>query len=151
MATEYQSQDWSALTLTKTILSSPNQTLEFARKLATTLSSGDIVTLEGDLAAGKTTFTKGLALGLGITDTVDSPTFAIIKEYHGKINLYHMDVYRLDGDSDVEFILEYLDKEGVIVIEWASIIEADLPKNRLDIKLTRLTGDQREITIVDNR
>ena len=131
------------------IVNSPAQTIVLAEKLGASLTAGSILTLEGDLAAGKTTFTKGLALGLGIKDIIDSPTFAIVKEYdEGRLPLFHMDVYRLDGDSDIEFILEYFDRDGVCVVEWASIIEQDLPKQRIDIKIERLDGDQRRITIL---
>jgi tRNA threonylcarbamoyladenosine biosynthesis protein TsaE len=133
--------------MSKIIVNSAEETMEFAKKLGSGLVPGSILTLEGNLAAGKTTFTKGLALGLGIEDVIDSPTFAIVKEYEGKIPLFHMDVYRLDGDSDIEFILEYFDRDGVCVIEWASIIEEDLPKERIDVKIERLDGDGREITV----
>ena len=133
------------------IVNSPAETMVVAEKLGASLTAGSILTLEGDLAAGKTTFTKGLALGLGIKDIIDSPTFAIVKEYdEGRLPLFHMDVYRLDGDSDIEFILEYFDRGGVCVIEWASIIEQDLPKQRIDIKIGSLDGDQRRITILGN-
>jgi len=135
----------------KFIVNSPEETIEFAKNLGSGLAPGSILTLEGDLAAGKTTFTKGLAQGLAIDDVIDSPTFAIIKEYDGKIPLYHMDVYRLDGDSDIDFILEYFDRDGVCVIEWASMIEQDLPSDRIDIKIDRLDGDRREITVIDSR
>ena len=131
----------------KIVVNSPEETIAFAQKLGSTLKAGSILTLEGNLAAGKTTFTKGLALGLGIDEVIDSPTFAIVKEYEGRIPLFHMDVYRLDGDLDIEFILEYFDREGVCVIEWASMIEEDLPPNRMDVKIERLNGDVREIII----
>lgn len=137
--------------MNKIIINSPVETIEFARKLGSGLAPGSILTLEGDLAAGKTTFTKGLALGLGIDEIIDSPTFAIVKEYEGRIPLFHMDVYRLDGDSDIDFILEYFDRDGVCVIEWASIIEQDLPKERIDVKLNRLVGDSREIIITGSK
>ena len=132
----------------KVIVNSSEETMEFAKKLGSGLAPGAILTLEGELAAGKTTFTKGIALGLGIKEIIDSPTFAIIKEYEGRIPLYHMDVYRLDGDSDTQFILEYFDRNGVCVIEWASIIAEDLPNKRIDVKIEHLGGDSREITIV---
>lgn len=121
----------------------------FAEELGRGLLPGTILTLEGDLAAGKTTFTKGLALGIDIDDVIDSPTFALIKEYDdGRLPLYHMDVYRLDGDSDIDFILEYFDRnDGVCVVEWASIIEQDLPARRIDVRIDRLEGDRREITV----
>ena len=76
----------------------------FSKRLASSLQPGDVITLEGDLGAGKTAFTKGLAVGLGIQKNVNSPTFTIIKEYQGKMPLYHMDVYRLeDSYEDLRF------------------------------------------------
>ncbi|MCL1990102.1 MAG: tRNA (adenosine(37)-N6)-threonylcarbamoyltransferase complex ATPase subunit type 1 TsaE [Defluviitaleaceae bacterium] len=133
----------------KVITHSPEETMEIGRKIGSGLAAGSILTLEGDLAAGKTTFTKGLALGLGVEDVIDSPTFAIVKEYEGWLPLFHMDVYRLDGDSDTEFIVEYFERDGVCVIEWASMIAADLPNERVDVKINRLDGACREITVVD--
>lgn len=134
----------------KVIVNSAEETIKFAKRLGSGLAPGSILTLEGDLAAGKTTFTKGLAMGLGIKDVIDSPTFAIVKEYEGDIPLFHMDVYRLDGDSDIEFILEYFDRGGVCVIEWASIIAQDLPTERINIWIERLDGDGRKITVTNH-
>jgi len=135
----------------KITVNSVEEMISFAKKLSSGLVPGSILALEGELAAGKTTFTKGLALGLGIEDVIDSPTFAIVKEYDsGRLPLYHMDVYRLDGDTDIEFILEYFDRGGICVIEWASIIEGDLPTERIDIRIDNLGGNGREITITDN-
>jgi len=134
----------------KIIVNNAEETILLAKKLGSGLTPGSILTLEGELAAGKTTFAKGLALGLGIKEIIDSPTFAIVKEYDtGRLPLFHMDVYRLDGDSDIEFILEYFDRDGICVIEWASVIKADLPHNRIDVKILRLEENKREITIID--
>jgi tRNA threonylcarbamoyladenosine biosynthesis protein TsaE len=122
-------------------------TQAFAKRLSSFLQPGDVITLEGDLGAGKTTFTKGLAVGLGIGRTVNSPTFTIIKEYHGKMPLYHMDVYRLeDSDEDLGFD-EYFSGNGVTVIEWAHIIEEQLPSERLNIYLYHEGNDSRKIVL----
>lgn len=122
-------------------------TQTFAKRLSSFLQPGDVITLEGDLGAGKTTFTKGLAAGLGIGRTVNSPTFTIIKEYHGKMPLYHMDVYRLeDADEDLGFD-EYFSGNGVTVIEWAHIIEEQLPSERLSIYLYHEGNDSRKIVL----
>ncbi|EOR22575.1 tRNA (adenosine(37)-N6)-threonylcarbamoyltransferase complex ATPase subunit type 1 TsaE [Niallia alba] len=111
------------------------ETIGFAERIASLLEAGDVITLEGDLGAGKTTFTKGIARGLGITKTVNSPTFTIIKEYQGKMPLYHMDVYRLkDSDEDLGFD-EYFEGDGVTVVEWAHLIEDQLPLEYLQIQL----------------
>ena len=86
------------------------------------------------MGSGKTVFTKGIAHGLGI-DGITSPTFNIIKEYDGELPLYHMDVYRLEGNIDNIGLTDYFTKGGVVVIEWADMIKDYLPKDRLDIKI----------------
>lgn len=112
-----------------------DETIEFSRRLGALLQAGDVLTLEGDLGAGKTTFTKGLALGLGISRTVNSPTFTIIKEYHGRMPLYHMDVYRVEDSYEDLGFDEYFEGEGVTVVEWAHLIEAQLPSQLLKISI----------------
>ncbi|NRD77619.1 tRNA (adenosine(37)-N6)-threonylcarbamoyltransferase complex ATPase subunit type 1 TsaE [Bacillus sp. BRMEA1] len=127
---------------------SSEETSQFAQKLAAHLRPGDVLALEGDLGAGKTTFTKGLAKGLDIKKTVNSPTFTIIKEYQGRMPLYHMDVYRLeDAYEDLGFE-EYFEGEGVTVVEWAHLIEEQLPSERLTIYLHHEEQDQRKITLL---
>ena len=123
------------------------QTQDIAYKIGKWVSNGMILTLEGDLGAGKTTFTKGLAKGLGINRNVNSPTFNIIKEYQGRIPLYHMDVYRLESGGDDIGLDDYLFGDGVCVIEWASRIEDLLPMERLDIKIFREGENQRCIEV----
>lgn len=121
------------------------KTKEFATRLGTLVSPGDVITLEGDLGAGKTTFTQGLAVGLGVKRNVTSPTFTIIKEYQGRIPLYHMDVYRLeDAEEDIGFA-EYFYGTGITIIEWAQYIDDFLPKNRLDIYIEVIDQDRRKI------
>lgn len=118
----------------------PEDTSSFAQNIAEKLKESDVLLLEGDLGAGKTTFTKGIALGLGVRRNVSSPTFTIIKEYQGRIPLYHMDVYRLqDASEDLGFD-EYFEGDGVTIIEWAHLIEDQLPKEFLAISIFRL-GD----------
>ncbi|MBN8235573.1 tRNA (adenosine(37)-N6)-threonylcarbamoyltransferase complex ATPase subunit type 1 TsaE [Halobacillus kuroshimensis] len=118
--------------------SSVQETNDMAVRLGEKLTAGDVLTLEGDLGAGKTTFTKGLGKGLGVKRTINSPTFTIIKEYQGRVPFYHMDVYRLeDSDEDLGFD-EYLDGSGVTVVEWAQFIEEYLPEERLDITIRYL-------------
>ncbi|HEY4601465.1 MAG TPA: tRNA (adenosine(37)-N6)-threonylcarbamoyltransferase complex ATPase subunit type 1 TsaE [Cerasibacillus sp.] len=115
---------------------SEDDTMEIAKQLASLLDRGDVLTLEGDLGAGKTTFTKGLAKGLNIEENVSSPTFTIIKEYtDGKLPLYHMDVYRLEGsDEDIGFE-EYFYGNGISIVEWAQFIEDYLPNEVLSITI----------------
>ncbi|WP_071396430.1 tRNA (adenosine(37)-N6)-threonylcarbamoyltransferase complex ATPase subunit type 1 TsaE [Bacillus tuaregi] len=122
-------------------------TQDFSKRLASFLQPGDVITLEGDLGAGKTAFTKGLAVGLGIKRNVNSPTFTIIKEYHGTMPLYHMDVYRLeDAYEDLGFE-EYFSGDGVTVVEWAHLIEEQLPHERLDIYIYHQGNDTRRLVI----
>ncbi|WP_156291098.1 tRNA (adenosine(37)-N6)-threonylcarbamoyltransferase complex ATPase subunit type 1 TsaE [Oceanobacillus salinisoli] len=132
------------------ISNSAKETESVGERLASLLQAGDVLTLEGDLGAGKTTFTKGLAKGLGVKRTVNSPTFTIVKEYEGRLPLYHMDVYRLENsDEDIGFD-EYFHGEGVSVVEWAKFIEDYLPAERLDIKISYGEGDSRILEFVPN-
>jgi tRNA threonylcarbamoyladenosine biosynthesis protein TsaE len=128
--------------------SNNEETSLFAERLAGHLQPGDVIALEGDLGAGKTTFTKGLAKGLGVKKTVSSPTFTIIKEYKGNLPLYHMDVYRvLDAYEDLGFD-EYFEGEGVTVVEWAHLIKEQLPEELLTIYLYHQGQDQRKMVLV---
>lgn len=130
--------------------SSADETIAFAERLAKQLKPGSVLTLEGDLGAGKTTFTKGLARGLGVSRVVNSPTFTIIKEYQGTtLPLYHMDVYRLNEESDEDLGFEdYFYGEGVTVVEWASQIQAVLPSDRLEIFIKRETDEGRSLLLI---
>jgi len=122
---------------------SAQETIDLAEKISTLAKPGDVMTLEGDLGAGKTTFTKGFARGLGVKRTVNSPTFTIIKEYAGRLPLYHMDVYRLEhSDEDIGFD-EYFNGQGVCLIEWAQFIEEFLPEDRLKITITYINDQTR--------
>jgi len=125
----------------------PEETINFSKQLAALLKPGDVITLEGDLGAGKTTFTKGLALGLEIKKNVNSPTFTIIKEYHGKLPLYHMDVYRVEDSFEDLGFDEYFEGNGVSVIEWAHLIEDQLPEELLAIHIYLSENESRKIMI----
>ena len=124
------------------------ETIEIGRKIGELLNSGDTVLLTGDLSAGKTTITKGIGLALGVKRVINSPTFTIVKSYNGtKCPLYHLDLYRLDGlnnDFDLE---EYIESEGVCVIEWPYQVSEILPKEYLTICLKRIDEFNREIEI----
>lgn len=128
-------------------MSNAEQTQEFAKKLAGFLQPGDVIALEGDLGAGKTTFTKGLAQGLGVKKTVNSPTFTIIKEYHGNLPLYHMDVYRVEDSFEDLGFEEYFEGDGVTIVEWAHLIESQLPENLLTIFLYHEGNEQRKLVL----
>lgn len=124
---------------------SVEETEQIATKLAALLTPPDVLTLEGDLGAGKTTFTKALAKGLGITRTVNSPTFTIIKQYEGNYPFNHLDVYRLaDSDEDLGWD-ELFYGDAISVIEWAHLIQDDLPAERLEIHLRHEGKDSRTI------
>lgn len=125
---------------------SATQTIELGQKIGSFLQKGDIIALQGTLAAGKTTFTKGIAKALEIEEDVTSPTFTLISEYAGKMPLYHMDVYRLDTAEDFIDLgaEELLYGDGISVIEWSEKILSELPKNSIFIKLETLPGDNSE-------
>ena len=124
------------------------ETFELGRKIGLTLKPKDVIALFGPLGAGKTTLTQGIAEGLGVKDYVTSPTFILINEYMGRIPLYHIDLYRLDDLSQVEDlgIVEYFDKDGVCIIEWAEKLKDLLPANAKTIKIDILSEDKRELT-----
>lgn len=122
------------------------ETIELAQILASLLKSGDVLALEGDLGAGKTTFTKGLAKGLDIKRAVTSPTFTIMKQYEGRLPLYHIDAYRLEySEEDIGFD-EYIYGDGITVIEWASFIEDFIPKERLMLSIQFIDEQTRKLT-----
>ena len=131
----------------------PDDTYNIAREFAKNLKAGDVITLDGDLGAGKTAFTRGVAEGLGIKDAVVSPTFTVVNEYvNGKIPLFHFDVYRIDSSDDLYDIGwdDYLNREGIIMVEWASVVEDifDMPVYKITItKNPDISYDYREIEI----
>ncbi|SDZ43062.1 tRNA threonylcarbamoyladenosine biosynthesis protein TsaE [Bacillus sp. 166amftsu] len=126
---------------------SSEETQHLSERLGHLVKEQDVLILEGDLGAGKTTFTKGLAKGLGVKRVVNSPTFNIIKEYKGRLPLYHMDVYRLaESEEDLGFD-EYFYGEGITVVEWAHLIESFLPNEKLKISLFHTGDDTREIVL----
>jgi len=128
--------------------SSEIDTIELAQNLESEKFPNMIICLTGDLGSGKTVFAKGFANGLGINEVVSSPTFTIIKEYtEGEMPLYHMDVYRLDGNTDGVGIEEYFHKNGVVIIEWAETIKDILPKERLEISFKIVDENKRVLVI----
>ena len=123
---------------------SEEDTIEIAQNIESEKFPNMVICLIGDLGSGKTIFTKGFAEALGIDETITSPTFNIIKEYTGgESNLYHMDLYRLDGDVRNLGIEEYYEKGGVVIIEWADMIEDYLPEERLEIRFKIVDEDTR--------
>ncbi|MCG3176245.1 MAG: tRNA threonylcarbamoyladenosine biosynthesis protein TsaE [Candidatus Omnitrophica bacterium] len=128
---------------------SPGQTESLGRKLALRLRPGQVLTLQGDLGAGKTTFVRGLAGGLGLRRgaTVSSPTFVIIHEYPTRVKLYHIDAYRLDppGDQDLDLIGDCLRPDSIAVIEWPERIADLVPAEALRVRIRHLGGDRRAV------
>ncbi len=124
----------STVPLAEIQTSSPAETKRVALALADVVIEGDVLVLTGDLGAGKTCFTQGLAVGLGIDGPVTSPTFTLANRYRGRMVLHHLDVYRLDGLSDIEHLgLSELLDDGVTVIEWGDKIRPALPDGCLEI------------------
>lgn len=120
-------------------------TIELAQNIESEKFPNMVICLDGELGSGKTVFTKAFASAMEIEDTITSPTFTIIKEYEGDMPLFHMDVYRLDGNTDGIGIEEYFNKNGVVIIEWASTIKNILPEERLDIKFKSIGENKRAI------
>ena len=133
------------------ITNDPDETLALGARLARKLKRGMFVGLCGELGTGKTIFTKGIAKGLGVKAYryVNSPSFVIIKEYKGKIPLYHFDIYRLDSNDDLDSVgyQEYFYGKGVTVVEWADKIKDILPDKRIDINFFHAGKTKRKIKI----
>ena len=129
---------------------SEEETIELAQNIESEKFPNMVICLRGDLGSGKTVFTKGFAKAMEVKEEVTSPTFNIIKEYlSGELQLFNMDVYRLDGNVEDLGIEEYYTKKGITIIEWADMIPDYLPEERLDIKFKNSTEDEdkRIITI----
>lgn len=122
---------------------------ELAASLAAVVQAGTVITLDGDLGAGKTRFSQGFARGLGVEEIVNSPTFTIIKEYEGRFPFYHMDVYRISLEDAEDLGLdEYFYGDGVTLIEWSKMIEDILPEDRLEIRIERSGENERMFYII---
>ena len=128
---------------------SPAQTQALAERLAKLLRPGDVLAYTGPMGAGKTTFTVGLARGLGSSDWVSSPTFALVQEYRGPVPLCHFDFYRITGVDDLYAtgFFDYLDGTRVLAVEWSERIPDALPEGAIHIRFEPLENDCRRITI----
>lgn len=124
---------------------------KFGKRLGELVEPGDIICLNGDLGAGKTTLSKSIGLGLGVSEHITSPTFTIINEYNGRIPLYHFDVYRLSHGEEL-FDLgadDYFYGNGVCLVEWAENVEEYLPEDRLELWIyTTANPEERIIEII---
>lgn len=128
---------------------SAEETIELGDRLGRVAAPGDLVCLWGDLGAGKTQLAKGIARGLGIRDTVNSPTFIVMNEYRGRLPLFHVDLYRLADAADALAggVVDDRQADGVTVVEWPDRMGAVLPAGRLDVRIEGAGDEVREITI----
>ncbi len=137
----------------KVVTSSPEETIKFAESVGKKLKGGDVIAYVGGLGVGKTTFTRGLSIGLGIGDMVTSPTFALVNEYRSdssNIMLCHFDMYRITSSLDLETtgFYDYMNDRNILAVEWSENISDALPENTIYIKITRLSENEREIEII---
>jgi tRNA threonylcarbamoyladenosine biosynthesis protein TsaE len=133
------------------ILNDEQQTQAFAKTIGQVAQPSDNLILTGDLGAGKTTLTKGIAKGLGIDQMIKSPTYTIIREYQqGRIPLYHMDIYRVEAGAGDLGLDEYFEGDGLSVVEWGQLLGADLPADYLELFLIKdeLDLTKREVKLV---
>lgn len=123
-----------------------SELMAIGQQLGSLLESGDVLVLSGQLGAGKTTFTKGLARGLEIDQMIKSPTYTIVREYEGRLPLYHLDVYRIGDDPDSIDLDEFLYGGGVTVIEWGELLDPAFFEDYLQIQIAP-DGDGRRVTM----
>lgn len=125
------------------------ETFSLGEIIGRLIEADQVILLSGDLGVGKTVFVQGIASGMGIIDDVSSPTYTLINEYIGRLPLYHMDFYRLEDETDLLDLgfEDYLDRKGIIIIEWPELAYAFLPLDYICVKIERLSGDEREITL----
>ena len=131
------------------ITNSPNETEKIGAALGKILPAGTVIAYEGDLGAGKTAFTRGLAKGLGCTDMVTSPTYTIVNKYlSGRLPLFHFDMYRLHTSDDLWDIgwEDYLERGGICAVEWSENV-ADAMENAITVRVEKLGEESRRITI----
>lgn len=132
--------------MTKYISKSVQDTYALAEKVAKRLKGGEVILLNGNLGAGKTTFTKGLAKALGVEEVVTSPTFTFMKEYKGRLSLYHFDMYRVEDEDELYELglSDYLYMDGVCVIEWNKF---ERVPNPIVIDVRTMENDEREFVV----
>jgi tRNA threonylcarbamoyladenosine biosynthesis protein TsaE len=135
----------------KFLTRSEDETIELGKRFSTILEPGDVVALFGDLGSGKTKFVQGVCIGLGVSETVNSPTFIIMNKYKGRLTVYHFDFYRVKSVDEVIEIgfRDFIFNDAVSLIEWADVVYELLPSKRYDVYLRFIDGeDEREIEIV---
>lgn len=134
----------------KYISHSQTETEDIAKLIMADLKLGDVVSLSGELGAGKTAFVRGAARFFGYEGDVTSPTFTLVNEYEGEdATLYHFDAYRLENarSEELDWIDDYLFGDGICLIEWAEFINPILPENTVFVEISKLSGFEREITV----
>ena len=131
------------------ITQSPVETRKFAAGLASRLQAGSVLALHGDLGSGKTCFVQGLAEAFGVTEIVNSPTFAIINDYRGRFRLYHVDLYRVSSAAEAEALGmdDFLEGDGITAIEWPAKAASILPKNTVHIHFEFVDANRRRIWV----
>lgn len=132
---------------------SPEETHVLGRHLGALLEPGDVVTIRGDLGAGKTALSQGIGVGLEVTEPVSSPTFSLVQEYRGRLPLWHLDVYRLRSPDEVVDLgwSDLLAGGGVVLVEWPERIEASLPPERLDLLLKYGAEEEERLLLAEPR
>jgi tRNA threonylcarbamoyladenosine biosynthesis protein TsaE len=138
---------------TKITTHSEIDTLKFGSELSYLLERGDVICIQGEIGAGKTHLIKGIAGGLGVDQTkVNSPTFTLVNEYDGKYKLFHFDLFRIINDQELLEIGidEYLYGDGICLIEWSEKMETFMPENAVQITITKLGNNSRQLEIKGN-
>lgn len=137
------------------ITNSERETRAAAAETAKHLKIGDVILYEGEMGAGKTAFTKGLAEFFGTEEEVTSPTFALVHEYHGRVPIFHFDLYRISGYDDLYAVgfFDYLDRGGIIAAEWSENVPGleDELENVVKIRIEKLSENERKITVTGER
>jgi tRNA threonylcarbamoyladenosine biosynthesis protein TsaE len=135
----------------RAVTRSTEETLELARAVGELLRPGDVVSLVGDLGAGKTVFARGVARALGVTELVVSPTFTIVREYEGRVPLVHVDVYRIDAVQELHDLgfEEVVRDDAVTLVEWGDKVDALLPGDRLDVRLLPGAADDERVVEIE--
>ena len=139
-------QEWSGVSR------SAEETKEIGRAIGGAVQAGTLILLIGQLGAGKTTLTQGIATGLGVTAYTKSPSFVLVNEYEGRLPLFHMDLYRIDDPAEAwELGLDdYLSRDGVLAIEWADRATSIFPEDRLEIRIDYISDSERRLTLTAN-
>ena len=137
----------------KVTVKNADETMAFAERIAKQLKQRVVLAFFGGLGMGKTTFTKGLAKGLGVTDEVSSPTFALVHEYRGKNTLYHFDMYRVETWDDLyqTGFFDYYEQGGILAVEWSENIENALPENTIRVTFERGQDENERIITVEGQ